>query len=78
VAKALYARILAHAHLQGVGELFLLTNTAEGFFSKIGFHKTIRDSVPESIKTTKEFQSLCPSTTVCMAKRIDKQLGEHE
>jgi amino-acid N-acetyltransferase len=63
---------LAYAHLQGIKELYLLTNTAEGFFSKIGFNKVERDNVPDSIRATKEFQSLCPSTAACMAKRIDK------
>jgi amino-acid N-acetyltransferase len=72
IAKSLYARLLAYAHLQGIEELFLLTNTAEVFFSKIGFKKVDRDNAPDPIKATKEFQSLCPSTAVCMAKKIDK------
>lgn len=72
IAKDLYTRILAHAHLQGVRELYLLTTTAEGFFSRLGFDKTNRDEVSESISATKEFKSLCPSTAVCMAKSIDE------
>ena len=71
IAKALYARILAYAHLQGIKTLYLLTTSAIGFFSKLGFAKEERDDVPESIRITKEFQSLCPSTAVCMTKKID-------
>ena len=73
IAKALYDRILGYAHLQGITTLYLLTTSAIGFFSKLGFTKGERDNVPESIRMTKEFQGLCPSTAICMTKKIDKE-----
>lgn len=73
IAKALYNRILGYAHLQGIKTLYLLTTSAIGFFSKLDFTKEERDNVPESIRVTKEFQSLCPSTAVCMTKKIGKE-----
>jgi amino-acid N-acetyltransferase len=73
IAKALYDKILGYAHLQGIKTLYLLTTSAMDFFSKLGFAKGERDNVPESIRMTKEFQSLCPSTAVCMTKKIDKE-----
>ncbi|MEW6620705.1 MAG: arsenic resistance N-acetyltransferase ArsN2 [bacterium] len=72
IAKAVYTRILAYAHLQGIESLYLLTTTAEGFFSKMGFTKVERNNIPESIQATKEFQNFCPSTAVCMTKGIEK------
>ena len=73
IGKMLYERILAYAHLQEIKELYLLTTTAEGFFSKLGFSKVERNNIPKPIQSTEEFRSLCPSTAVCMVKRIDKE-----
>ena len=66
IAKALYTRILEYGHSQGIETLYLLTNSATDFFSRLGFAIEERDHVPESIRMTREFQDLCPSTAVCM------------
>lgn len=71
IGKMLYENIMAYARLQGIKELYLLTTTAEAVFAKFGFNKVERNSVPKPILATKEFQSLCPSTAVCMVKRIE-------
>ncbi len=73
IAKDLYSRILAYAHLKGINELYLLTLTAEGFFSKFGFKKVARSNVPNAIQSTEEFRSLCPATAVCMVKNIENE-----
>ena len=66
----LLTRIVAHAHSCGVRNLFLLTTTAQRFFSTRGFDVVDRAAVPAEIAWTKEFRSLCPATAVCMAKDI--------
>jgi len=53
-----------------IKELYLLTLTAESFFRKRGYQKTERNSVPSEIRGTTEFQSLCPASSVCMAKAL--------
>jgi len=68
IGNELVDGIMAHADELRVRELYLLTTTAEHFFRKYGFKRIERDSLPESIKATKEFTSLCPSTAVCMFK----------
>jgi N-acetylglutamate synthase-like GNAT family acetyltransferase len=73
IAKELYSRILAYAHLKGIMKLYLLTLTAEGFFSKLGFNKVDRNNVPAAIQSTEEFRSLCPATAVCMVKNIENE-----
>jgi amino-acid N-acetyltransferase len=55
----------------GLKSLYLLTTTAVGFFSKINWQNTGRTSVPESIARSGEFTSVCPSTAVCMMKKIE-------
>lgn len=54
----------------GVRTLFLLTQTAESFFAQRGYRVTDRDSVPDELRDSTEFSSLCPASAVCMAKRI--------
>jgi len=44
----------------------LLTTTADGFFQKQGWKVIHRNEVPEKIKTSTEFASICPSTAICM------------
>ncbi len=70
LAKTLHTRMLAYAQGQGLERFYLLTLTAEGFFSKLGFDRTERKTVPEALRQTEEFRSLCPDTAVCMVKYI--------
>jgi amino-acid N-acetyltransferase len=71
IAHILYERILAYAHLRGIKTLYLLTTTAEEFFSKLGFTRVKRNNVPTPIQNSEEFRSLCPSTAICMVKNIN-------
>lgn len=68
---ALVAEIEAYAQRLGVRELYLLTNSAETFFSRRGYSKLERADVPEAIRQTAEFSSLCPASAACMHKRIE-------
>lgn len=68
--SALVAEIETYAQQLGVRELFLLTNSAEAFFSRRGYSSLERTGVPEAIRQTAEFSSLCPASAVCMHKRI--------
>jgi amino-acid N-acetyltransferase len=60
-----------YARSKKVGTLYLLTLTAEGFFSKQGYQKTDRDSVPTVLQRTTEFKNLCPANAVCMVKALE-------
>ncbi|TAK86449.1 MAG: GNAT family N-acetyltransferase [Betaproteobacteria bacterium] len=57
-----------HAVANGVEALYLLTTTAEEFFRSQGYMKIERASVPEAIRRTSEFSTLCPSTATAMVK----------
>lgn len=50
--------------------LYLLTMTAEGFFTKRGFQKVERDSAPSPVRGTVELSSLCPASAVVMVKYL--------
>jgi amino-acid N-acetyltransferase len=64
-------QLTAAALTQGVKRFFLLTTTAETFFAKRGFQKGDRRSVPAAIAGTKEFNSLCPVSAVCMTRSLE-------
>ncbi len=55
---------------RGIDCIYLLTTTAKDFFSKEGYEAITRDEVPESIKSTSEFSSVCPSSATVMKKDL--------
>lgn len=70
VATQLVAAIEKSARQMGLQTLYLLTLTAEKFFTARGFETTERTSAPAGIQGTEEFRRLCPASAVCMKKQI--------
>jgi amino-acid N-acetyltransferase len=70
IGHILANEILQYAIQKQITKLFLLTTTAERFFSKLGFVLMKREDAPESIRLTTEFSSLCPDTAVFMCKKL--------
>ncbi len=68
LGDALVRRLAAQARREGVERLYLLTTTAEAFFARRGFAKIARAAVPAAIAGSREFQSLCPASAVCMTR----------
>lgn len=62
--------LLDHLKKSGISEVYLLTATAEGFFSKLGFSIINRSNAPEDIQATSEFKSVCPSSAIFMIKEL--------
>jgi len=54
----------------GVDDLYLLTMTAERFFSARGYRNVDRRDAPPSIQGTTQFTGLCPSSAVLMMKSL--------
>jgi amino-acid N-acetyltransferase len=66
--RALVDAVESYARARGVKALYLLTDNAQGFFLKLGYHVIARTNVPETIRVTKEFSTLCPGTAWVMWK----------
>lgn len=62
--------IVRQASRRGVRELYLLTTTAEPFFSRLGFETVDRALAPEAIANTSEFSELCPQSAAFMRRRL--------
>ena len=73
LAQTLVARIVVHAHARAMDRLYLLTTTAESFFAKLGFSRAERSAAPAEMLATEEFQSLCPTSAVCMCRDISQE-----
>jgi amino-acid N-acetyltransferase len=52
----------------GLNAVYLLTETAQDYFSKKGYEVVNRSDAPESLKQSSEFSHVCPSTAVLMRK----------
>ncbi|MGO9932786.1 MAG: arsenic resistance N-acetyltransferase ArsN2 [Steroidobacteraceae bacterium] len=72
----LVARLEREAQNEGIEQLALLTGTAEPFFRSIGYEAIDRRLVPEKIKQSAEFRSLCPASAVCMRKLLVSRVRE--
>jgi arsenate reductase len=55
-----------------VKTVFLLTETAETFFAKLGFVTVPRSEVPQKVQQSVEFTTLCPDTATVMSISADK------
>ena len=60
----------ADAREKGVGEIWLLTIDADGFFESLGYGRRERDEAPEAIRGTAEFADLCPASAVLMSRSL--------
>jgi amino-acid N-acetyltransferase len=70
LASSLTAILEREARANGVEVLVLLTETAEAFFKRHGYQVIEREYVPDEIKQSAEFQSLCPASAICMTKSL--------
>ena len=52
----------------GIGELYLLTTTAEPYFARRGYQRLTREAAPAAIRQTTEFSSICPASSAFMRK----------
>ena len=66
LATLMTQHLLGMARSKHVRELYLLTETAELYFARFGFSLVERDSVPDAIKTTQQFETLCPDSAQVM------------
>lgn len=71
IARALYEAVRAQAYATGIRDVYLLTTTAERYFTRLGFTPVARDDAPEAIRRTRQFCALCPDTAQLMHVRLE-------
>ncbi|MBT8433282.1 MAG: GNAT family N-acetyltransferase [Gammaproteobacteria bacterium] len=70
LARALAEFLIKQAQSEGRKAVYLLTETAETYFEKLGFSRLDRAGVPLEIRQTRQFSSLCPDTASCMVMTL--------
>jgi amino-acid N-acetyltransferase len=70
LGRALVSAIEDEARSSGIADLYLLTTTADEFFSRLGYVRIARDETPVAIASTAQFSALCPSSAVVMRKSM--------
>ncbi len=58
------------ARSRSVRTLYLLTETAEGFFRSLGFSAIDRSHAPEGLRRSVEFGSACPASAILMRAEV--------
>ena len=62
--------LLQEAKKKNLKGIYLLTETAHGFFLKKGFKDVARNAVPEEVKRSAEFSKLCPESAAVMCLEL--------
>ena len=52
--------------------VYLLTETAESYFRKLGFTPLSRAEVPAAIAQTRQFSALCPDSASCLVMQLPR------
>jgi amino-acid N-acetyltransferase len=68
LGRALVTRVISDAEARGIRALYLLTTTADRYFPSHGFRAVERHTVPDDIRTTREFQGACPESATVMCR----------
>ena len=72
IARQLVERIIAESEARGIHALYLLTTTAERYFPSFGFQVTTRETVPDDIRNTGEFQTCCRDSATVMKLSLEE------
>ncbi len=70
IGKALTKGLLGLAAEKGLLAVYLLTTTAQAYFTGHGFAHVGREKVPAEIRTSVEFKSACPTSAACMFRKL--------
>ncbi len=65
-ARILVELVLENAKAAGVNKVYLLTNTAKDYFTRLGFRPVDRSIVEEDVKSSFEFSEICKSALVML------------
>ncbi len=70
IATALVRELEKRAKDLKLQDIYLLTETAQSYFSPKGYETIGRDEAPESLKQSTEFSHVCPSSAILMKKKL--------
>ena len=75
IGERLTRAALKLAHTQGITEVYVLTETAQHYFPRFGFHAISRQAVAPAIHQSVEWTSACPETAQAMLVTLAKTVS---
>lgn len=73
LGTAITEYLINEARKRSLEGIYLLTETAQGFFLRKGFNLVSRDDVPGVLQASSEFSHVCSKTAVTMHLPLDKK-----
>jgi len=70
LGSKLVAHAESYARGHSINALYLLTMTAEDFFTHRGYKSISRENAPAAIRETTEFCEICPVSSALMVKHL--------
>ncbi|HKJ33589.1 MAG TPA: GNAT family N-acetyltransferase [Balneolales bacterium] len=70
IGNKLYKRIINHANIQGIRQLYLITETADDYFYRMGFRHLAKNETPEIVKYSYDFMAKCCECARVMNKAL--------
>ncbi|MEB3323649.1 MAG: arsenic resistance N-acetyltransferase ArsN2 [Synechococcaceae cyanobacterium] len=70
IGSALVAAVLELARRMSADAVYLLTETAAEYFPRFGFTPTTREAVPELVRRSVEFTTVCPESAAVMVLEL--------
>lgn len=70
IGRALIAMVEEFSALRRVECLYLLTTTADDFFTRYGYRAIERGAAPDAIRGTMQYTELCPASATFMTKTL--------
>ena len=70
LGRLLVEHLENRARAAGTTDMYLLTETATDYFRRLGYVLIDREQVPEAIRATRQFSSLCPDSADLLHKTL--------
>ncbi len=70
LGRTIVAASEARARELGIGELYLLTETAAAWFPRLGYEAIDRSQVPAALTSSVEFTTTCPTSAIAMRRTL--------
>lgn len=71
IAGKLLSQLESLAAEERLKAVFLLTETAPGYFSSKGYYLITRSEIPSEIQQSSEFSHVCPQSAIAMRKDLE-------
>jgi amino-acid N-acetyltransferase len=71
LGQELVRHVLDMARSEGIRDVVLLTTTADKFFPRFGFSAVRRETAPDAVKESAEFQGACPDSAITMQLKLE-------